>query len=103
MDNWQAIHPLIDRFLLPYLLSVFIASLTVKVLPPPGEITSRWYGIVYGMLNRWAMNPALQILGTTTVKTTSEALVRTETKTTAPATEKEVAAVVAAAKEPDKP
>ena len=91
MNSWEALHPLIDRFLLPYLISVFIASLTVKVLPPPSEITSRWYGIIYGILNRWAMNPALQILGTTTVKTTSEALVHTETKTVMPTTKEEAA------------
>lgn len=99
MDNWEALHPLIDRWLLPYLLSVFLASLTVKVLPPPTEITSQWYGIVYGILNRWAMNPALQILGTTTVKTTSEALVHTETKTVMPTTKEEAEALH---KEPDK-
>ena len=93
MDNWQEIHPLIDRFLLPYLLSVFIASLTVKVLPPPDEITAKWYGVVFGILNRWAMNPALQILGTTTVRTSSQAVVHTETKTTGPATKEEIAAV----------
>ena len=61
MDNWELIHPLIDKYLLPYLGSVFLAAVALKVLPAPNGVHANWYRLLHGFLNAWAMNPALQV------------------------------------------